>query len=262
MTVQDIYQILDANAPFSAQEPYDNSGLLVGSPDMDVHHILLTLDITVPVIEEAIAAKADLILSHHPIIWTPLKSLPSEHPVWMLARHNIAAICSHTCLDIAPNGLNTRIGHLLRQKLSFTDTFQPLELLPGDRVLGYTAALHSEINPGELASALGTLFLPQTLRYYDGGKPIRKIAWCTGSGGDLIETAIARGADALITGDCKHSVWVLAQNLGFSLFDCGHFETEVAATECFAEYLKQLPDSVQISVSKAGTTPYFQTLSR
>ena len=63
MTAQDIYRILDANAPFSAQEPYDNSGLLVGSPDMDVHHILLTLDITVPVIEEAIAAKADLILS-------------------------------------------------------------------------------------------------------------------------------------------------------------------------------------------------------
>ena len=260
MTVQDIYRILDEAAPFASQESYDNSGLLVGSGDQEVHKVLLTLDITVPVIEEATACGADLILSHHPVIWSPLKSLSPQNPVWLLARNNIAAICSHTCMDIAAEGLNALYGRKLNAALGFDGASEPLELLSGNRVLGACANLQTEIDADTLAQKLGYTFNRHTLRYCDGGKPIRKVAWCTGSGGDLIETAIERGADALITGDCKHSIWVLAQNLGFTLFDCGHFETEVIVTQCFQELLAPYADSFELVISKVGTTPLFNTI--
>ena len=96
MTIQDIYNILDSFAPFSLQESYDNSGLLVGDPQQAVRTVLLTLDITIPVVQEAVQKQADLILAHHPVIWTPLRSISPAHPVWHLVRHQIGAICSHT----------------------------------------------------------------------------------------------------------------------------------------------------------------------
>lgn len=260
MTVQDIYRILDEAAPFSSQESYDNSGLLVGAPEQEVHRILLTLDITAPVIEEAVYCGADLILAHHPVIWSPLKSLSPQNPVWQLAKHGIAAICSHTCMDIAAKGLNTLCGRKLNAALAFDGETEPLEMLSGGRVLGACAKLQTETDADTLAQKLGYVFDQHTLRYCDGGKPVRKIAWCTGSGGDLIETAIECGADALITGDCKHSIWVLAQNLGFTLFDCGHFETEVIVKECFQELLAPYADAVEIAVSHVGTTPLFKTI--
>ena len=260
MTVQDIYQVLDNAAPFSTQESYDNSGLLVGSTEQPVTHILLTLDITRPVIEEAAAIGADLILAHHPVIWSPLKSLSPESPVWQLANHGIAAICSHTCMDIAPKGINALIGQKLHEAIGFSSDLEPLEILSGGRVLGQAATLREEYTADTLAQKLGDVFGKTSLRYYANQKPIRKIAWCSGSGGDLIETALSRGADALITGDCKHSVWALAQNLDFNLFDCGHFDTEVIVTECFLELLAPCADKVKITVSQAGTKPFFHTL--
>lgn len=258
MTVYDVYRILDDAAPFAAQESYDNSGLLVGAPNQEVHHVLLTLDITVPVVNEAVECGADLILAHHPVIWQPLKSISPIHPVWHLVQHNIAAICSHTCMDVAANGLNTQIGHQMKQELPLTGAWQPLETLSGGRVLGFCADLQAPWTAAQMAAALSHIYDARTLRYYDANRPIHRIAWCSGSGGDLIETAIARGADALITGDCKHSIWMEAQNRQFTLFDCGHFETEVPVTEIFWQLLAPYAKQIQVSISAAGTQPPYQ----
>ena len=117
MTVQEIYDIMNAYAPFSLQESYDKSGLLVGAPEKAIKRILLTLDITIPVVTEAAEKQCDLIVSHHPVIWDPLKSVSPAHPVWHLIRHDIAAISAHTNLDIAPGGLNDYVGELLASQL-------------------------------------------------------------------------------------------------------------------------------------------------
>ncbi len=259
MTVQDIYRILDEAAPFSLQESYDKSGLLAGDPQLDVRRVLLTLDITTPVVQEAAAKHADLILSHHPVIWDPLKAVTPLHPVWHLVRHNIAAICSHTCLDIAEGGLNDFVGEMLAKSIRMEQEWQPLAYLSGNRTLGRVAKLTDTWNAALLAERLRDVFQCQSLRYHEGtgSGEIRRIAWCTGSGGDLIPDAIAAGADALITGDCKHSVWAEAQNRGFTLFDCGHFETEVPVVRLFSEILDESAPEIETIISEAGTQPFF-----
>ena len=258
MTVQDIYEILDAYAPFSLQESYDNSGLLAGDPNRNVSRILLALDITMPVIAEAAEKHCDLILAHHPVIWNPLKAVTPAHPVWHLIRHDIAAICSHTCLDIATGGLNDHVGELIAAQIPMRNK-APLAVLSPDRMLGCTAEFVTELTAAALADTLRTVFGSKSLRYYtaDPERRIRKIAWCTGSGGDLISDAIAAGADALITGDCKHSIWADAQNRSFTLFDCGHFETEVPVVQLFQKILCGI--DAELLISEAGTAPFYFT---
>ena len=268
MTIQDIYQILDDYAPFSQQESYDNSGLLVGDPEQEVRTILLTLDITIPVIEEAVQKHADLILSHHPVIWNPLRSVSPAHPVWHLIRHEIGAICSHTCFDIArcdekePHSLNDALGSRLRKTIPMQAQNDPFVQLSGNRVLGKAADLLHPADADDLALQLCDALGCNSLRYYRGSRAdaIRRIAWCTGSGGDLIDDAIRIGADALITGDCKHSVWAEAQNRCFTLFDCGHFETEVIIIDEFRSILAQSAPDITVLDSAAGKKPFFRTI--
>ena len=259
MTIQDIYNILDACAPFSLQESYDKSGLLVGDPQMAFGRILLTLDITTPVVQEAAEKHCDLILSHHPVIWDPLKAVTPVHPVWHLIRHEIGAICSHTCLDIAEGGLNDFVGDMLANEIPMSREWSPLAELGGGRTLGRVAQLVRPLDSEELAEALREVFGTGSMRYCEGdsARNIRKIAWCTGSGGDLIPDAIAAGADALLTGDCKHSVWTEAQNRCFTLFDCGHFETEVPVVRLFAEILRDTVPQIETVISDVGTTPFY-----
>lgn len=262
MTIQDIYNILNDYAPFSLQESYDNSGLLVGDPQQEVKAVLLTLDITIPVVKEAAEKHADLILAHHPVIWNPLRSITPEHPVWHLVQHQIGAICSHTCFDIADGGLNDLLGERISQIFPLKEDRLPLAVLSGGRILGKAADLVSETDADTLASNLQAALNCNSLRYYRGthADKIRRIAWCTGSGGDLIRDSIKAGADALITGDCKHSIWADAQNLGFTLFDCGHFETEVIITERFRKILADAAPELTVLDSEIGTRPFFQVI--
>ena len=262
MTIQDIYRIIDEFAPFSTQESYDKSGLLVGDPQTKVRRVLLTLDITVPVIREAAAKKADLILSHHPVIWDPLKSLSPAHPVWHLVQNGIGAICAHTNIDLAEGGLNDQAGDLIAEALPMTGSRKPLARLSGDRTLGRVCSLAEPVNPKALAECLRRVFRCGSLRYFaaDPAQSIRTIAWCTGSGGDLMQEAIRAGADALITGDCKHSVWAEAHNLGFSLYDCGHFDTEVAAVNWFRQVLQADAPELDTVISVSGTMPFFTVI--
>lgn len=259
MTIQDIYDILDAYAPFAMQESYDKSGLLVGDPQKEVTRILLTLDITIPVVREAAELGAELILSHHPVIWEPIKSISPSSPVWELITNDIGAICSHTCMDIADGGLNDYIGSIIHRQISLREECRPLAVLSGNRTLGRVVGLQESCDAETLANCLNKAFNCGSLRYYKGSNAdeIRTIAWCTGSGGDLIPEAIAAGADALITGDCKHSVWAEAQNRDFTLFDCGHFETEVPVVHLFQDILEKTAPEIETVISQAGTQPFF-----
>ena len=261
MTVQDVYEVIDRHAPFALQESWDRSGMLVGDPKREVKKALLTLDITAAVVKEAAGIGADLILSHHPVIWDPLKYITPSHPAWYLVGKNIAAICAHTNLDIAEGGLNDVFGSMLAEHGIVQTAFSPLETLAGGRTLGRTAACIRPFTARELAELLKKTTHCADLRYYAGGRDIiRRIAWCTGSGGDLMQEAIRAGADALITGDCKHSVWAEAHNLGFSLYDCGHFDTEVAAVNWFRQVLQADAPELDTVISVSGTMPFFTVI--
>lgn len=264
MTRKDIYNILDNYAPFSLQESYDKSGLLVGDADREVSRILLTLDITTPVVEEAAARGADLIVSHHPVIWDPLRSITPAHPVWHMILHDIGAICTHTCLDIAEGGLNDYIGQMMAGVIAMEKEPKPLAYLSGGRTLGRTAELTSQTDAETLAKQLSEVFGCSSLRYYKGKNAgsIKKIAWCSGSGGEFLADAAAAGADVLITGDCKHSVWAEAQNRDLTLFDCGHFETEVPVIPLLSEIIGDSAPDMELLVSEQGTKPFFSTYQK
>lgn len=259
MTAGDIYGILDRFAPFASQESYDRAGFLAGSRDIEVTRVLVTLDITRDVAREAADRGAQLILAHHPVIWEPIRTLTPEHPVWILARYGIAAICAHTNLDVAPRGLNARFGGALSEKLGFCAAPEPLIARADGTALGLYARLRVPLKPEEIAARLREMF-PQVRFCRGNDAPIDAVAWCTGSGGDLLADTAAAGAGALITGDCKHSVWMEAQNRALALFDCGHFATEVAVMELFEDILRENAPEIEVLRSEAGSRPPYEIL--
>ncbi|MBQ4345637.1 MAG: Nif3-like dinuclear metal center hexameric protein [Oscillospiraceae bacterium] len=256
ITAGDIYSALDAAAPFSAQEAYDNSGLLVGDREKSVKKVLLALDITKDVVQEAADLGADLIISHHPVIWGGIKAIDSTHPVWHLIFNDIAAICSHTCMDVAPAGTNAAIGELLAKHLALGD-ITPLEQLSGGRTLGCVADLTKPVTVQALADVCYAVFGCEDVRCFCPAESIGRIAWCGGSGGDLLGEAQAAGADILITGDVKHSVWCEAVNRSIGLMDCGHCTTELPVLERFRVILQDAFPHLEITESKAfAGAPY------
>lgn len=239
LTVGEIYHTIDRLAPFASQESWDNSGLLVGDMDMPAKRIMTTLDISQEVIDEAQRFGAQLIVAHHPVIFSPLKALPSSNPVYQLAARGIAAICVHTPLDIAPEGLNTYAHSLLKAELSLIGTPAVLEPSWKDgRGFGWIDVSHTSWTAEALAEALQRVFGCPAVRYSQASKPIQKIAYCSGSAASMLELAAAQGCDGMITGDVKHDRWYAAEYAGMALFDCGHFHTEQFAAKLLSDWIQ------------------------
>lgn len=253
ITVNDIYNLLDEIAPFRLQDKWDNSGLLVGSPNKKVSKILVSLDITNAVVREAAEKGADLIISHHPVIFSPLKSVACESVVYNLIQNGISAICSHTPLDVAKGGMNDIIFGLLKDRLSLSDDWQILE--PTSENTGYgricTSLNPDGFTPTEMAQILKKVFKCRVVRFSDCERKIKKLAYCSGSGGSMAEMVLKSGADAFITGDIKHDVWITAQNGGLALFDCGHYHTEVIITDYLKEKISERFD-IPVEISESG----------
>lgn len=223
--VSEIYTYIDSFAPFSTQEKWDNSGLLTGSMNKKVSKVLVTLDITNEVADEAAEIGTELIIAHHPVIFKPLYSLSENEPSCKLLKSGISAICVHTPYDVAEGGMSD----ILMELTGFEKTEGILEITGQNyKTYGFgTIGIASqEYQVDELAKKLKNVLGCTVVRYTDGGKPIKKAAFCTGSGGNLIIAALNQGADAYITSEVKHDQWLLAKQRGISVFDCGHFHTE------------------------------------
>ncbi len=225
-TVKDILTFMDVIAPMKNLHKGDNSGLIVGDENAPVTKVLFTLDITCEAVCEAAEKGAEVIVSHHPVIFHPLYNLNEKDPACFALKNNISCICFHSPLDMADGGINDIIfdmlnEHLDMKKLSF---FEPIH--PDGRGYGFICSVKNEIMPEEFAKLLKEIFKCTIVRFTDGGKPIRKLAFCSGGGGSDLPLAIENNADAYITGDVKHDTWITARNNGISLYDCGHFHTE------------------------------------
>ena len=227
VNVNEIISFLDSRYPFGLQEKWDNSGYLVEYPLDECKTVILALDITNEVVEEAFKKSAELIISHHPVIFEPRKRITCNDPVYKLIECCIGAVCLHTNLDIANGGTNGVILKKLSEKLEISGEPEPFEELSDGCSLGWIIDLKEKISIERLGEICKGIFNCEYIRATNSSnKMLSRIAFCSGSGGSMLNEAIDKNCDILVTGDVKHDVWIDALNRGISVMDCGHFHTE------------------------------------
>lgn len=252
-TVADILKYVETIAPPYMKENWDNVGLLCGSRNTPVTKILVALDPFEHVCQEAAQWGAELIVTHHPIIFQAMKSLTDDTPIGRgiltLCRKGISAINAHTNFDCAPGGVNDILANALGlqdvQVLSPTGTNE--EGIP-----------YGLLRCGQVESQSLAQFLPKVkeklhclgLRYVDGGKPVCKVAVGGGSCGGAMHQALAAGCDTFVTADIKYNQFWDAQDLGLNLIDAGHFQTENPAVAVLAAKLQEAFPEIQVKISE------------
>ena len=240
MTVHDFYLLLDQIAPFDTQAEFDNSGLLVGSPSAEVSCVLLALDVTEAVIDEAVSLGAQLIVTHHPLMFSARKQLTDVdyegRLIRRLVREDISLIAAHTCLDQAPCGINDTLAELCGLTEVTGEGFFRSGLLPE----AMTAAAYAE----ELGRRLGT-----TVRLMgDEDAVIRRIGLCSGGGSSEWSSAAEAGCDAFISGEIRHHVALALADRGIVAFECGHYATEEPGVEVLAVALQKALPALECNV--------------
>ncbi len=358
-SVGEIYGYIDRVAPFRQQEKWDNSGLLAGDHEQPVTKALLALDITNDVVNEAIILGARLIISHHPVIFQPIKAITAQgSPIaYRLIKHGISAICAHTNLDIAGGGVNDVLARALGLRRvkglkslatedyykivvfvpkpnadevkhamaaagagtlgNYTDcsfevtgkgVFKPSEaaqpftgkagilrevreariemICPKSRLasviatmkkahpyeepaydifinhalkdsvsIGRVGILESPMTSSEFAAFAAHRLRAKGVRYTRGSAVISTVAVCGGSGSEYLLAAIEAGAEAFLTGDVKHNVFIDAKNLDYTLIDAGHFATEMLAVSSLKNRLQNQFSDVQFILGKSSAEP-------
>ena len=229
MQVADILEYLDTLYPQNTACDFDNVGLLVGDRFATVKNVLVALDCTHQAVKSAISQDCNLIITHHPIIFEPLKTVTKGSVVYELIKNQISVISVHTNLDIGDGGVNDclckTIGLENVNKFTSSDGFLLRE--------GIINPLSADDFAKHLKTVLGT-----NVRYVDGDKKINKVLVCSGSGGEFITEAISYDYDALVTSEVKHHQFLLAADNSVSLFDAGHFYTEDIVIEPLKDLLK------------------------
>lgn len=257
-TVKDIYRYIDSLAEFRTQEDFDNAGFLVGREDREVTHILVALDINKAVIQEAEELGAELIVSHHPVIFTPIRALTDKDPqacrVLMLAERAICAVCAHTNLDAAQDGVNdvlartlglTNIGQLCQSGVDSQG--RPYGI---GRVGDYKTNV--PVSTPDFTKHVKQALKAGCVRYHDAKRPVSRVAVGGGSCGSMLKDVVAAGCDTFVTSDIKHDVFLDAADLGINLIDAGHFATEDVICQPLVSKLQNAFPELVVTKSRAS----------
>lgn len=239
-TVRELYNFLNKNVPFEAQESWDNSGIQVGDFNQTIHKIAVVLDVTPETLEQAGECGADVIVSHHPVLFKAVKSLTSGNLAYESIRRGISIISSHTSFDVAPGG----VSDVLLEKIGAIPCELP-EDINGCIRLGKIA----DINIHDFAKSVSES-LNADVRFSDGGRIVSKVAVCGGSGCSLLDDVIKTGADTYVTGDAGHHDFLDFKSAGINLIAAGHFETENIAMYKLAEKIQNAFSDCNVEVLK------------
>lgn len=261
--VKEIFQRIDNWAAFNIQMDFDNSGHLVGRGTQEVSGVLVALDITLPVVGEAEALGCNLIVSHHPVIFDPIRALTDASPtgniLLALAERRMAAICAHTNLDAAEGGVND----CLAQALGLSDVGQ----LCQDGVdgqgrpygIGRVGTAHAPgCSPGEYAAYVKERLNAAGVRYVDAGRPVSRVALGGGSCGSMLRDAVAARCDTFVTADVKYNVFLDAKALGVNLMDAGHFASENVVCPAVVAFLRREFSELPVYRSRVHKEVYTQ----
>ena len=254
-SVKEIRDFFEETVPSYMKLDFDNVGLLLGFCEAEVKKVLVALDITDKVIGEAEAIGAELIVSHHPLLFDPVKRITDDDPkgrkLIRLIRDGISAICLHTNMDTAAGGVNDCLMEALGA--SVTGLLDPHGAHPDGTPYGISRV-------GELPAPVELeVFLARTkqrlncagLRYVDGGRPVRHIACCGGAGGSDMWKAFEAGCDTYVTADLKYDHFLSAKELGLNLIDADHFCTENVVVPHMRKLLTERFPALDVRISKA-----------
>lgn len=231
MKINDIIERIEKEFPTELSYEWDNVGLLVGDREREVQNVVVCLDVTKDVIEFAKNAESQLIISHHPVLFSPINRINRDTKTGSILmdaiENKIAIYSAHTNCDKAENGINTRLAEMFCLK--------DVEALEEDG-LGRIGSLNKPMELYDFAKLAEDVLSVKVRFCGDTKKVISKVAICSGSGGDVAISAIRKGADVLLTGDTKyHQMLDLKDEI--SIVDAGHFGTECIVTEIFSEIL-------------------------
>ncbi len=244
-TVNDVFNFLCELAPLDLQMDFDNAGFLVGHRDSVVLKALVALDVTDDVIDEAVNAGCQLIVSHHPLIFKPEKSFTDctsgGDKLLTLAENRIAVISMHTNLDIAQGGVNDVLMNTVG-----AHTEGALDADGCGRIGRFDAPMSMD----EFLKLCREKLYANGLRYVDSGRPVERIAVMGGAGADSLEQAYRLGCDTYLTADIKYHQFLRARELGINLIDGDHFGTENPVVPYLASVLGGKFPNVEFAVSR------------
>lgn len=248
--VKDIVALIDALAPFETALSWDNVGLLAGDPEATVTCVLTALDATPGVIEEAKSRGAQLIVTHHPILFSPVRRVCADdlqgRLIVSMLRAGISMIAAHTNWDLARGGSNDA----LMKAAGF-------EGAAGEGFLR-TVQIESPLAPDALVQALSLRLKTQALFYGDRTRPVRRLACCSGAGGEELLAAAKTGADCYLTGELKHHELLEAMQLGLRVALVGHGPSEEPAADALNQALQSQANALQypVHVIRSKVNPF------
>lgn len=258
MTCKEIMMILEEQWPLSYALDWDNVGLLIGREDKEVSKVFVCLDVTDENLDQALAFGADMIISHHPMLFSAVKKITNRDfigkRILKLAGNDIAYFAMHTNFDVAG------MASLNQESLGLKDaSVLMVTSVDGEQEegIGRVGFLEHEMNLNEFAELVKEkLHLPKVLVYGDGEKVIQKAAVSGGSGKSAVKPAVFAGADVLVTGDIDYHTGIDAVAMGMTVIDAGHYGTESVFIPYVSEKLKELLPEVE--VKSADIIPPFR----
>ena len=277
MKLKEIKSFLEGMAPLAVQESWDNSGLQIGCSDKDIHKVMVCLDLTEAVLDEAEAIGADLVISHHPLIFKGLKSISGstyqERCVRKAILSDIAVYSAHTSLDNILGGVNHKIASLLGlSSLRWLDSGESAEGCDekcggateekcggADAVArasgsGLIGELKEPVAAAEFLHTVKTIFGVKALKHspLSSATTIRSVALCGGAGAFLLPQAVAKGADCFISGEFHYHDYF---DPGTLLIELGHYESEQFTQDLLKESLERAFPELEIVKTSVNTNP-------
>ncbi len=245
MKVREIEAYFESLYPGLRKCSWDNDGLLLCSDrDREVTNVLVCLDVTFPAIEAAKERGCEMIISHHPLIFSPVSSITEDtivgQKLLLLMESKISLLSLHTRFDAAVGGLNEAFG----KDLGIIQDHDAI-LDPNEPHIGGIGDLTDKFSPTELAEHVSEV-LSAPVKLYSAEMDISRVAFCCGSGKDLVKFAHLAEADAFVGGDISYHVALDAVERGMTVIDCGHFASEKKAVMIFADDLFALSSEMKV----------------
>ncbi|MGL5972386.1 MAG: Nif3-like dinuclear metal center hexameric protein [Oscillospiraceae bacterium] len=249
MKTLDLFNYLNSLYPIDLSCSWDNSGFLVGDKNKKITSVLICLDITYDVLNEAILKGSNLIISHHPIIFEPIKKINEDNIVYSLIKNDISVISFHTNLDAGENGINDVLCRLLNLNNIYKLKHNANEA--AFLRVGETSITDCNLVLNKIKNVLKSKIL-KTSRVR---KDIKTIAVCGGSGSNFIPLVIENKIDLYLTSEIKHDKFIMANDNNIIVVDAGHFETEDIICGYLKNTLKEKFENLDVSIAVENKNP-------